>query len=248
MSQEKIEQIIFKDYMNNQFTRIEKFDFGDIPKLKIKLDKEIKLLYIPSFNKYMPKDRSAQILDLGSGFGRFSYYCNYFGYKNYTGVDLSKDGIVICQKLFPHYQFINDDFNEYLDSTSQKFDLIFLSHVIEHIKKDSIPQFLERVKSRLCDSGIVIIATPNAAAYFGANASRYIDFTHEIGFTSESLEELLMAKSFKIISSNNLEVNSPLYKKFLHRLIKGCFELLIIALGYKKKKIYTSTFFTVAKK
>jgi len=242
------EKDIYRNYMNIQFERIEKFDFKNIDGLVIRLKEEIKLTYMPSYKKYMPRDKNIQILDLGSGFGRFAYFCNKLSYKNYTGVDLSVEGIEICKKLFPYYQFIEDDFNDYLGKSGRYFDVIFLAHVLEHIKKEQISDFLEKIRTKLTDGGIVIISTPNAAAYFGAAAGRYIDFTHEISFTPESLEEILRVKSFKIIESSNIKVAVPVYKEILHKLTRIIFELFLITLGYKKEKIYTPAFFTVAKK
>jgi len=241
-----LEKNIYNNYLQ-QYERIEKFDSKNLGQIKYKLDKEIKSTYLPSFKEYMPKDKNVQILDLGSGFGRFAYFCDLLGYKKYTGIDLS-GGIGICTKLFPDYKFIKDDFNNYLTASEEEFDVIFISHVLEHLKKDAMPDFLEKIRSKLKDNGIAIITVPNAAAYFGASGGRYIDFTHEIAFTPESLEEILIAKSFKLIQSSNIKINVPLHKKFMHKIVKSLFELLIKILGYKIENIYTPAFFTVVKK
>ncbi len=247
--EQNVEQEIFKDYMHNQFAKIEGFDFNDLTKLKDKLDKEVNLDIYPTYKEFFPKNnKELKILELGSGFGRFPFFCQRLGYKNFVGVDLSREGIEICRKLFPEFTFVEKDFNDYFSSSSEKFDIIFLAHVLEHVNKAGIPVFLENIKQRLNEGGVAIITVPNASAYFGATAGRYIDYTHEIAFTAESLEEILLVKGFKIVKSKNIEINVALYKKIIHSLVKSIFEMFIQIMGYKRERIYTQAFLTVAKK
>ena len=60
-------------------------------------------------------------------------------------------------------------------------------------------KFLELIHSVLKANGWFILGTPNASTLFSGRG-RYIDFTHEIGFTPDSLSGILHVSNFKIIS------------------------------------------------
>lgn len=78
-----------------------------------------------------------------------------------------------------------------------------MSHVLEHIKKEDLFDFIDGIKNILSDDGFFVIVVPNSSAYFNAAANRYGDLTHEIGFTDISLRQVLMVAEFKDIEIKN---------------------------------------------
>jgi len=93
-------------------------------------------------------DKKSKILDLGCGYGSFLYFLKTNGYQNVTGIDLSAEEINICKKYFKSYHFYEEDILNFIKITNEKFDVIYLSHVLEHIKKENLFNFLrERKKS-----------------------------------------------------------------------------------------------------
>lgn len=74
-----------------------------------------------------------------------------------------------------------------------------MNGVLEHIPKKVIVKALELVHKSLRKGGIFIVKVPNMANPFGLY-SRYIDITHETGFTEYSLYEVLNVAGFGNIS------------------------------------------------
>ena len=61
---------------------------------------------------------------------------------------------------------------------------------MEHIEKNRILEFLELVNNSLIEGGIALIEVPNMD-WIWASHERYMDFTHEVGFTKESLRQIM---------------------------------------------------------
>ncbi len=134
-----------------------------------------------------------------------------------TGVDLSTQEISMCKRLFTSYNFVREDILNFVSLTDKKFDVVYLSHVIEHIKKEDLFVFLDSVKKILNDQGIFVIIAPNSAAYFNAAANRYGDLTHEIGLTELSLRQVLTVCGFSHIEAKNFYGTGKPLLRFLRR-------------------------------
>jgi SAM-dependent methyltransferase len=138
-----------------------------------------------------PLDRSAtRILEIGCGRGYLLAYLSQLDFENLAGIDLSSDDIEAARNLVPQADLQVEDAADYLKTRGQKFDVIIFKAVLEHIPKDEIFPFLSSVKSGLNPGGTVIIDVPNMDWIF-AHHERYMDFTHEVGFTRESLGQVL---------------------------------------------------------
>ncbi len=240
---------IFDNYLTNHYSNCEKTDFSDenqvvtlLKKNKIPLEYNLGRL----FKTKISKERA--ILDLGCGYGSFLFFLQAHGYKNVTGVDISTEEIVVCKKLFRSYKFVQADIYKYLLSEKEKFDVIYLSHVLEHIKKENLFGFLEEVRNRLVDGGTIIIVVPNCAAYFNSTAGRYGDITHEIGFTNLSLRQVLVVAGFKRVEMKNFYGVGNFWLNILRKITLFFFKIFIQILGYDKQDIYTSSLLAVAKK
>ncbi|MDD5439335.1 MAG: methyltransferase domain-containing protein [Candidatus Omnitrophica bacterium] len=149
------------------------------------------------FLRLMPSDKKARILDIGCGCGQFLYMLRENGYRNIKGIDIGHLQVETTKKLGIDAEKIND-LRHYLAS-SKGWDVIVMSQVIEHFRKDELYPNLLAIKEALADAGRVIIATPNMALVSGP-FQRYIDFTHEIGFTERSLHEVLRVTGFRDIA------------------------------------------------
>jgi 2-polyprenyl-3-methyl-5-hydroxy-6-metoxy-1,4-benzoquinol methylase len=141
-----------------------------------------------------------RIVDLGCGIGGLMNYLIERGAKNICGVDCSIEQLDICKKYITNDLYCEDVF-DFLEREMQ-FDLIFAFDIVEHIKKEKIIQFIERCYNRLSEGGKIIIRTPNIGNLFGPYI-RYNDFTHEIGFTEQSIKQVLMQFDFKKVDVMN---------------------------------------------
>lgn len=110
---------------------------------------------------------------------------------------------------------------EYLNKNVNSFEVIYCRAVMEHIAKDRVFDFLNLVNNSLTKGGIALIEVPNMD-WIWASHERYMDFTHEIGFTKESLRQVMR----NFFDNVNIEYtdNSKRFhgiKTFLARMIVG---------------------------
>lgn len=150
--------------------------------------------------------KKGNILDIGCSRGFLAHALYEKGFKNISGVDLSSHDIKKAQHLFPEASFYCENAFSFLEKNKNKFDCIILKAVIEHIDKKKVPEFLKLIKESLRAGGTVLIDVYNAN-WFLATHERYMDFTHESGFTRESLRQV-MSLYFKDISVS--PIASPL--------------------------------------
>jgi 2-polyprenyl-3-methyl-5-hydroxy-6-metoxy-1,4-benzoquinol methylase len=246
---ESTEKKIFDNYLTNHYSNLEKTDFSNDADV-LNLLKAHSAVLDHNLGRMFGEnvDKTNAILDLGCGYGSFLSFLQSKNYTNVTGVDRSTQEISLCKKLFTSYSFVQADILNFVSLTDKKFDVIYLSHVIEHIKKEDLFLFLDGVKKILTDRGIFVIIAPNSAAYFNAAANRYGDLTHEIGFTELSLRQVLMVSGFNHIEARNYYGTGKPLLRFLRRGALLFFELFVQILGYDKQNVHTPSILVIAKK
>lgn len=240
---------IFENYLTDHYANCEKTNFRNNDEILLLLDKNKKPLdhnLKSFFQKNIRKE--SNILDLGCGYGSFLHFLWAHNYKNVTGVDISSEELNVCRTFFKSYKFHHQDIFEFIHSTEEKFDVVYLSHVLEHIKKDLLFDFLESVKNILTDDGFFVIVAPNSAAYFNTAANRYGDLTHELGFTAISLRQLFMVAKFKHIEIRNFFGAGNMWLNIIRKATLFVFEIFIQILGYEKQSVYTPSVLTIVKK
>lgn len=150
--------------------------------------------YEIDYRDILPKDREARILDIGCGMGHFLFYLNHIGYKNSAGIDVGPQQIEFCKNHNMNAHLVTDTI-DYLTGQMNKLDCIVMNDVIEHLRKDEVIPVIIGVLNALRPGGFLIIRTLNMASVYGPYC-RYIDFTHETGFTERSIEQVLDASGF----------------------------------------------------
>lgn len=148
---------------------------------------------------WLPNDKKSKIIDLGCGDGTIMHLlkkkCNF---SEIYGVDISPNQVALAKQHMSNVE--QGDALEYLRKTNHKFDLILAIDIIEHLNKGEALELIELCYKKLNNGGRVVFQTPNAASpFFGV--VRYGDFTHELGFTSNLLSQLLVRAGFKNIVS-----------------------------------------------
>ncbi len=240
---------IFDHYLTDHYANCEKTDFknsGEVLALLRTNKKPLDYNFKSFFQKNIGK--KSNILDLGCGYGSFLYFLQSHRYENVTGVDISTEELAVCATFFKSSKLHQKDIFEFIHDTKDKFDVVYLSHVLEHIKKDQLFDFLEGVKNILTDDGFFIIVAPNSAAYFNAAANRYGDLTHELGFTEISLRQLLMVAGFKRIQIRNFFGVGTMWLNIIRKVTLFIFELFVQVLGYDKQNIYTPSIIAIVQK
>ena len=134
--------------------------------------------------------RSATILELGCNRGFLLKALHDYGFTNLHGVDLSPEDLEFASGLGIGAVLQRADIFDYLAENPGTFDAIILKAVLEHIPKDSILRLLQLIRKSLAPAGRVLVDVPNMDWFF-ASHERHMDFTHEVGFTKESLGQVL---------------------------------------------------------
>ncbi|MBI9084498.1 MAG: class I SAM-dependent methyltransferase [Desulfobacterales bacterium] len=161
--------------------------------------------------------KSCRILDYGCGFGQMLNALHKAGFTNLYGVEIDKQAIDHTGKS---HLLIDPKSPEWNRAFLNHFELIILSHVLEHIPKKKIISFLENIKNHLKPGGSLIIMVPNAQSNTGCYWA-FEDFTHEYLFTSGSLYYVLRAAGFTSIEflDPDCTVGLPTIRKFLKQAL-----------------------------
>lgn len=147
---------------------------------------------------------SPEILEIACNKGYLLAALHSFEFKKLSGVDLSPLDVEKAKQIVPSADISYADAFDYLAGNVEKFDVIILKAVLEHIRKDQVIPLLDAIKSGLKPAGMVIIDVPNMD-WLLAQHERYMDFTHEVGFTRESLAQVMR----QVFSSVHIERGKP---------------------------------------
>lgn len=152
-----------------------------------------------SFKEYINKD--SHILDMGAGRGEFSQFLQTLGYTNIIAVEPSKDNYEYMRAN--HLESLLADTFTIDQKTSLKFDLIILSHTLEHIL--DFKNALVNLKKLLSPNGIIYIEVPDSEKYDQVNFPSYFFFTfeHIIHFTKSDFENLAKNYGFKLLQTDD---------------------------------------------
>lgn len=109
--------------------------------------------YSYRFPKYLrpffqDSDRTLNILDIGCGLGQMLTSLKTREFINLYGIDINEESINACKSHGLNVEKISD-IREYAKKSKIKFDRIIMSHVLEHLNKDSIIETLAYIKKYL---------------------------------------------------------------------------------------------------
>jgi len=132
-------------------------------------------------------------LDIGSSLGALPAYFKFEGHDA-KGIELSQFGDY-SQTLFGDISIIKTSIEAY--ETDEKYDLITLCDVLEHIANPK--KVLEKVRSLLSDEGVLLIEIPDI---FKPHKSvmGFFSNAHLFTFSENSFRNLLAISGFEVIS------------------------------------------------
>ncbi|MBW2662562.1 MAG: class I SAM-dependent methyltransferase [Deltaproteobacteria bacterium] len=199
--------------------------------------------------------KTSQVLEIGCGLGSFLYFLQQYGFVNYSAIDLSEECVSSCidMGLGSQANLERADAFDFLKNSPKKFDVIVMNDVIEHIEKEKIVEMLKLIYVSLADGGRLIIKVVNSSNPVTGASSRYIDFTHTICFTQESLSQVLRLggfSSFQVLPQD-IWVFNPIVNgigKLLQGGVNLLFRGLFLLYGRKSTTIFTKDIIVVAQK
>ncbi|GEM_PF-2132878 len=203
------------------------------------------------FGDILINKTSQSVLDLGCGTGQFLKVLEQKGFTKLTGVEIDKGQYDEAIRYVPSAKITHSDIFPYLERGSERYDIISLIDVIEHIPKEKVKSLLSLIKSHLNPGGICIIRTPNADSTLIAPRFRYIDFTHQFILNQESMSTLLRESGFTRFSFRQSIIPRNGVKGMFFTLYKNIFEFFLRLYLYTyiheaaKRMIMSPNFITI---
>lgn len=114
-------------------------------------------------------DKNLSVLDVGSGYGQKLEILTELGFSDFLGVE--KNDELVKQGKEKGLNIVGmEEFTERYGEV--KFDIILMSHIIEHFQYEDLIKFLEFYLERLKVNGHLVVVTPVMNPYF------FNDFDH----------------------------------------------------------------------
>ncbi|MCK9367473.1 MAG: class I SAM-dependent methyltransferase [Metallibacterium scheffleri] len=178
----------------------------------------------PWFDQFLPLDFNSSILDVGCGLGGMLRALKDRGYMDVRGIENDEGAIRYCidNNLMVHRY----DIRKLSHHDFDKFDLIIINHVIEHMPKNLIINILSELRLMLRGGGLMYIGVPNAQSNVGSYWM-YEDFTHETLFTSGSLYYVAHMAGFNAIEFLDIDctAGTGYFKRFIRKLLLRLYGL-----------------------
>jgi SAM-dependent methyltransferase len=150
--------------------------------------------YVRRYRRFLPRDKTVAILDIGCGAGGILAALQSMGYTRLEGVDLSSSQVeaavargVTGVTLAPAV--------EYLRERPAQYDFITALNVLEHQTRPELFELLDAIRLALRPGGRLMAVVPNAKGLFGAHV-RYADITHELSFAPTTLSQICAVTGF----------------------------------------------------
>lgn len=179
------------------------------------------ILRLESLTRKLRVNTPLRILDFGCGYGDFLATCSCFGFDGY-GIDFSPARRSNSRfSILPNLEDLKS-----LDESKQKFHVITLFEVLEHLAAPL--EILESLSNFIVDEGILVLETPdctNITDIKTANDYRKINpLSHINGFTSNTLISIAQRAGFDRIDRGAAHAISNSKTKIIKTEIKGLVE------------------------
>ena len=143
----------------------------------------------------LPRDKTARILDIGCGDGKFLFFLQQKGYDEIEGLELSAQQANEARKRVKCPIHAVDDTISFLQKAFNTYHMITMNDVLEHVPKEETVKFLKAVYDAIRPGGLAVINVPQVSG-FASLFCRYNDFTHQTLFTEMSLKQVLFSAGF----------------------------------------------------
>ncbi len=148
-------------------------------------------LYIPHVKRYLLAQsfaRGKRVLDAGCGSGYGTKLLANVA-QSVDAVDIDPEAVSFCQSTFANdrIDWSVADLRSF-EPGEKAYDLVTSFEVIEHLTRDEIPAYLDRIRRSLNPDGVALISTPNRLV-----AEQWQNPFHHAEMTLEEFRETLSA-------------------------------------------------------
>jgi cyclopropane fatty-acyl-phospholipid synthase-like methyltransferase len=133
---------------------------------------------IDNYLKKAANGKAITLLDVGCGIGEYVETFKKYNIQ-FTGVDVSQEMVDNANKA-GHNAILLDD----LKKQNDLFDIVFISHVIEHLDSETLVEFLNFYIGKLKKDGILILLSPLGVDNF------YYDITHVRAYYPQAIWQM----------------------------------------------------------
>lgn len=182
-------------------------------------------------------------LDLGCGWGNFSYYLKTRGFSHIVGVDFDPEQIALASKVGINELHCTDVFR-YIEEDERYYDLISAIDLVEHLKREDVLQFLALCRRRIKTKGMLVMRMPSADSPF-AMYSRYNDLAHEFCYSTNLIFQLLLLNGFEQVSFIEEFYGGP-SRRMIARMARQILRNYLRVAGIRPPKILSENMWVVA--
>jgi len=212
-----LREALFRDYRDGQGKISSAASYADVRSLWPYFDAN----YSKHFRALA---RTVSILEVGPGQGGLLAWLRALGFERIEGVDASPGDVQFANGHLGAGVVTLGNGREFLVARRGAYDVIAMKAVLEHVAKDDLFEMLSATSFALKPGGFAIIDVPNMD-WLLATHERYMDLTHEVGFTPQSLASFLRL-AFDEISVTGSQLANPTRSQ---RLLRGPMVRLIRA-------------------
>ncbi len=164
-----------------------------------------------------PLDRNMSVLEVGCGRGGKTDFLRSQGFCNILGVEKNEFQVRECCKRGLNVVTLDEFSGQYAE---QRFDLLILSHIVEHFDFNGVVEFIDGYLKYLRPGGLLLIATPMLHPHFWLDLDHckpyypqgiknfYSGEDEQVGFTSKyrlKLKDIRFRKSpFRVKNDRSL--------------------------------------------
>lgn len=208
------------------------------------------LRYKKDLEKYLWNFKNAKILEIWSWMWKFAYFCNKIWVEDYTWIDIDDFFFEENKKDFPKYNFEKIWFQDYLKDHQNEFDIIFVSHVFEHLDEKERIEMIENIYWGLKENWIWINYMPNADNLLRFWMCRYGDLTHKFIYTDISFNQLIKSAKcdYKIENFNTYIWIKNKFRRVIHLIFRFFTKIYFIGMWQAFPEFYTWEFINVLTK
>lgn len=215
-----------------------------------KTEKHLQQLFHHNYWRFLPDNKNVTIVDVGCGTGSAVAWLLKKGYKNSSGIDISKEIVAYGKKRKLPVALVID-LLAWTKKNKGKFDMIFMNDVIEHLPKEQIVDIVSGLYAALKPEGTMVVKTNNVSAITGARM-RFWDFTHTTSFTEFSLGQVLYMAGCRYVKmypfTFPLNKITRIARRWLQMIFHGLWKTVYWLEFTVVPKIVHEYFFAVIKK